>query len=171
MSRRQQVRWGLAVLALVAVVVGLRTFVVTPVRVAGDSMAPTLEGGQVVVVDKLDTDGLSRGDLVVFRSPADGTSAVKRFIGITGDRVVIRDAVLSVNDREVEEPYVDPASIDGLYTPTTTVPEGRVFVLGDNRGHSIDSRNHGPVEIDEVQGRVVVRLWPLGCMDPQEPCQ
>jgi signal peptidase I len=168
---RQRVRWGLGALALVAVVVGLRMFVVAPVRVTGDSMEPTLRGGQVVLVDKLDTDGLSRGDLVVFHSPGDGTSAVKRVIGIPGDRVVIRDAVLSVNDREVQEPYVDPASIDGLYTPTTTVPEGRIFVLGDNRGHSIDSRNHGPVELDEVQGRVVVRLWPLGCLDPQEPCQ
>jgi signal peptidase I len=165
------VRWGLVALALALVVVVLRTFVVAPVRVVGDSMAPTLRGGQVVVVDKLDADALSRGDLVVFRSPGDGTSAVKRVVGVPGDRVVIRDAVLSVNDRSVEEPYVDAASIDGLFTPTTTVPEGSVFVLGDNRAHSIDSRIHGPVDLDEVQGRVVVRLWPLGCPDPHQPCQ
>ena len=87
-----------------------------------------------------------------------------------GDRVVIRDAVLYVDDRPVEEPYVDLPSIDGLYTPTTFVPEDSVFVLGDNRALSIDSRELGPVALDEVEGRVVVRLWPLGCADPAQPC-
>jgi signal peptidase I len=92
-------------------------------------------------------------------------------IGVPGDRVVIRDAVLSVNDRPLVEPYVDRASIDGLYTPTTRVPEGRVFVLGDNRARSIDSREFGPVAVEEVEGRVVLRLWPLGCPDPKRPCR
>ena len=168
MSRRRARRIAVLLVLLAGLVV-VRLVVAAPVRVAGDSMVPTLESGQVVLVDKLRLGDLSRGDLVVFRD-REGSEAVKRVVGLPGDRVVIRDAVLSVNDRPVEEPYVDRASIDGLYTPTTRVPAGTVFVLGDNRARSVDSRELGPVRIDDVDGRIVARLWPLGCVDPVHPC-
>ena len=155
-GRRAFVVLGLMIL----VVVALRLFVATPLRVDGESMSPTLHGGQVVLVDELGLD-LDRGDLVVFADPQ-GSSSVKRVIGIPGDRVVIRDAVLSVNDQPVDEPYVDAASIDGLYTPTTVVPDGHLFVLGDNRARSVDSRAYGPVDLDDVEGKVLLRLWPPG---------
>jgi signal peptidase I len=161
MSHARRRRWAVVLLCVGAAVVALRLFVVTSVRVAGESMAPTLHQGQVLLVDKLGDD-VHRGDLVVFHDPNQGTPSVKRVVGVAGDRVVIRDAVLSVNNREVPEPYVDRASIDGLYTPTTVVPEGHVFVLGDNRARSLDSRVYGPVALDDVDGRVLLRLWPPG---------
>jgi signal peptidase I len=168
MSRRRGRRVAVLLL-LLAALAAARFLVAAPVRVAGESMAPTLHGGQVVLVDRLGLDDLDRGDLVVFHDDEAGRT-VKRVVGLPGDRVVIRDAVLYVDDRPVEEPYVDLPSIDGLYTPTTFVPEDSVFVLGDNRALSIDSRELGPVALDEVEGRVVVRLWPLGCADPAQPC-
>ena len=168
MSRRRGRRVAVLLL-LLAALAAARFLVAAPVRVAGESMAPTLHGGQVVLVDRLGLDGLDRGDLVVFHGDEAGRT-VKRVVGLPGDRVVIRDAVLYVDDRPVEEPYVDLPSIDGLYTPTIFVPEDSVFVLGDNRALSIDSRELGPVALDEVEGRVVVRLWPLGCADPTQPC-
>jgi signal peptidase I len=145
----------------VLIVVALRLFVVTPVRVDGESMSPTLHGGQVVLVDKLGAR-VHRDDLVVFDDPQDGTTSVKRVVAVAGERVVIRDAVLYVDDEPVEEPYVDLDDIDGLYTPTTVVPDRSVFVLGDNRGSSIDSRDYGPVALADVRGKVVLRLWPPG---------
>ncbi len=170
MSRPRQLRRVVVVVALLAALLAVRLFVAAPVRVAGDSMAPTLRGGQVVLIDKLGVEDVARGDLVVFRDPNGDSTSVKRVIGLPGDRVVIRDAVLSVNNERVDEPYVDQASIDGLYTPTTRVPPGSVFVLGDNRARSVDSREFGPVALDEVDGRVVARFWPLGCLDPKRPC-
>jgi signal peptidase I len=170
MSRRRRLLRVGVLLTLAAVLLSVRLLVAAPVRVAGDSMAPTLLGGEVVLIDKLGRDDVARGDLVVFRD-ADGSRSVKRVVGVAGDRVVIRDAVLSVNDEPVVEPYVDPETIDGLYTPTTTVPVGSVFVLGDNRARSIDSRDLGPVPLAEVDGLVVARLWPLGCLDPVRPCR
>jgi signal peptidase I len=171
MSRARRLRLIVVALALVAAVVTVRLFVAFPVRVAGESMEPTLHSGEVVLVDKLAKHDVARGDLVVFHDPEDGAGTVKRVVGLPGDRVTIHDAVLRVNDRPVEEPYVDAASIDGLYTPTTEVPEDSLFLLGDNRALSIDSRAFGPVDLDEVEGRVVVRLWPLGCPDPKSPCR
>ena len=149
---------------LVAVVL-LRTFLVTPVSVSGPSMTPTLDDGQVVLVGRWSPHDVARGDLVVFEDPEDGTSSVKRVVATAGDRVVIRDAQLFVNNTAMEEPYVDRSSIDGLYTPTTRVPEGHVFVLGDNRASSVDSREYGSLRLDAIEGRVVVALWPPAPLD------
>lgn len=141
-------------------VVILRAFVVAPVQVSGPSMSPTLDDGQVVLLAQWDRDRVPRGALVVLADPQDRTRIVKRVVATAGDRVVIRDAQLFVNGSAVEEPYVDRSTIDGLYTPTVRVPAGHVFVLGDNRGSSIDSRTYGPLPLDAVEGRVVMGLWP-----------
>jgi signal peptidase I len=148
---------GVALAALA--VVGLRTEVAEPVRVTGASMAPTLRQGDVVVVSKRDqTPG--RGDLVTLRSPEDGARVVKRVVGVGGDIVAIRDAVLYVNDVLVAEPYVDHESVDALYYGPVTVQVGSVLVLGDARADSIDSRSYGPVPLRDVTGTVIARLWP-----------
>ena len=152
--------WRLPLLVATAVlgVVLLRAYVVEPVRVSSDSMSPTLEQGDVVLVQKVDrTPG--RGDLVTFDSPVDGERNVKRVVGVAGDVVAIRDAVLHVNGRRVEEPYVDLASIDALYYGPVTVPGGTVLVLGDRRAGSIDSRRFGPLPLESLTGVVLVRLW------------
>jgi signal peptidase I len=140
-------------------VVGLRTEVLEPVRVAGVSMAPTLDKGQIVMVNKRDLEP-QRGDLITLRSPENGQRVVKRVIGLGGDVVDIRDAILFVNKVQVKEPYVDHESIDALYYGPVTVAQGSVLVMGDARAASIDSRTYGAVPIQNVTGTVVARLWP-----------
>jgi signal peptidase I len=142
-------------------IVGLRAEVVESVRVDGVSMMPTLTQGDVLVVDKRDRT-LARGDLVTFHSPQKGEPVLKRVVGVGGDVVAIRDAILFVNDVEVNEPYVDHESIDALYYGPLTVHQGSVLVLGDNRANSIDSRVYGEVPLQDVTGTVVAQLWPLG---------
>ena len=156
---------------VVAVLLALRATVATPVRVSSESMEPTLGVGNVVLVSQQppELDALERGDLVTFTSPEDGRRTVKRVVGLPGDSVVIKDSVLFVNDRVVDEPYVDHALIDAYYSRTYTVPEETVFLLGDNRGNSIDSRDYGPVPVDDLLGRVLVRLWPVFRLNAPEP--
>jgi signal peptidase I len=159
-GRRLAVRVALVVLGGLAPALLVRATVAEPLRVSSESMAPTLERGDAVLIDKLRVGQLHRGDLVAFRAPDDGRLALKRVVGLAGDRVAIRDAVLSVDDRPVPEPYVDHSRIDSVYYGPVTVPAGHVLVMGDNRGNSVDSRNYGPVAADRVEGRVLVRLWP-----------
>ena len=149
------------VVAVVAVVAAMRLVAVEPLRVASDSMRPTLDSSDVVLVDKIGprVAGVGRGDLVTFQGE-DGRLALKRVVGVAGDRVAIRDAVLYVGTRPVREPYVDYSRIDGVFYGPVTVPDGHVLVLGDNRGSSVDSRAYGPVPVERLRGRVVLGLWP-----------
>jgi signal peptidase I len=160
-----------ALLALLGVLLVLRAEVATPVRIASASMSPTFDAGDVVLVSQRPPAlaDLDRGDLVTFVSPEDGERTLKRVIGLPGDSLVIKDSVLYVNDRVVDEPYVDHAAIDAYYSRTYQVPEGRVFLLGDNRGNSVDSRDYGPVEVDDLLGRAVLRLWPMVRLNEPEP--
>ena len=153
----------LAGLALLAALVLLRTVVAAPVRVASASMLPTFAAGDVVLVSQRppDLSGIDRGDLVTFPSPDDGRLALKRVIGLPGDSLVILDSELYVNDHRVPEPYVNHRLIDAYYSRTYKVPAGTVFVLGDNRGNSVDSRDYGPLPADSLHGRVLFRLWPV----------
>jgi len=141
----------------------LRATLFAPVRVASASMMPTYAAGDVVLVSERPPhlSDIDRGDLVTFRSPEDGHAALKRVIGLPGDSLVIRDSVLYVNERRVREPYVNHRLIDAYYSRTYTVPAASVFVLGDNRGNSVDSRDYGPISADELLGRPLFRLWPV----------
>ena len=154
---------GLAALAVVALV-AVRFLVAEPFRVASTSMEPTLSAGDSVLVDKraYGDDGPRRGDLVVFRAPADDDVTLKRVVGVGGDRVAIEDGLLVVNGRRPAEPYTDPEAIDSVFFGPVRVPPGTVFVLGDNRFDSDDSRDYGPVAVGEVIGRVRARIWPPG---------
>ena len=95
---------------------------------------------------------------MTFPSPQDGGQTIKRVVAVAGQSVAIQDAELVVDGRTVDEPYVDHASIDGVYTATVTVPDGMVFVMGDHRETSIDSRAYGPIPTTAINGRL---LWDL----------
>lgn len=137
---------------------GARTYVVRPLTVSSSSMSPTLCPGDRILVRLWDSglEELHRGDLVVF--DAEGSPVVKRVVGLPGDDVEIRDALLVVNQRRVSEPYVDHASIDALYYGPVRVPDDTVLVLGDERAGSVDSREYGPVHASQLVGRVVWRF-------------
>ncbi len=147
---------GAAVL-IVLFVAGLLP--VEAVRVSSDSMAPTVRNGDQLLVEHSPAD-LRRGDLVVIDDPDGSGLLVKRLIGLGGDRFAIEDGVVVVNGAALVEPYTDRTRIDGVYVGPLTVAPGQLYVLGDNRGESVDSRDFGPVPDTTVIGRVTIRLWP-----------
>lgn len=174
--RRRIVRRSLGV-AAVGLLVGSH-WVVEPVRVTSDSMTPTLHSGDRVLLLRSPWSGaVGRGDVVVIgpqwaeRAAAasgaagdgDGSSYVKRVVAVAGDVVALDDGALVVNGVHAVEPWMDAAaleSMDGVWFGPVTVPEGSVYVLGDDRADSIDSRDLGPVPLTDVDGRVVTP-WPL----------
>jgi signal peptidase I len=150
------------VLVIVAALALARFFVAEPFRIDSGSMEPTLRAGDRVLVDKraYRDEPPRRGDLVAFRAPRTGDVTLKRAIGLPGDTVAIEDGVLVVNGRRQSESYADPDAIDSVYFGPARVPARSVFVLGDNRADSIDSRRFGPVAQRSLIGRVEFRLWP-----------
>lgn len=145
------------------------TLFIKPTLVRGDSMVPTLHENDYLIINKIEykISKPENGDVVVFKSDLaqeDGTNKnlVKRIIGVPGDKVVIKDGNVYVNDTKLEETYLE----EETYTEgevDLTVPEGKLFVLGDNRKISLDSRSElvGLVDIDTLEGKVFVRLYPF----------
>lgn len=131
---------------------------VEPLQVVSSSMDPTLNPGDHVIVDKLSTRWREPkvGDLVVFRDPQGSELVVKRVVALGGQTVALEDAVLVVDGQPRHEPQVDLTRIDSTYFGPVTVPPGAVFVLGDNRAESIDSRTYGAVPHDELVGTVLL---------------
>jgi signal peptidase I len=155
----------IVLLLVVAALLATGTFLAEPMRVTSSSMTPTLRAGDHVLVDKsaYRHSGPARRDLVVFNAPPGAAEAgrlLKRVVAVARDEVAIEDGALVVNRAVVVEPAIDTSRIDGVYYGPVTVPPGTVFVLGDNRADSIDSRNFGPVSTPRVLGRVALRLWP-----------
>ena len=155
--RRRSLVAGLAVVA--AVVAG-RFTVCDPVRISSASMAPTVCTGDVVVIDHLaPRRGVAINDVVTFAHPTEGTEQIKRVVAAGGQSVAIADGLVLVDGKVVVEPYVDAASIDGVYFGPVTVPDGTVFVMGDAREFSVDSRSFGAIPVGAVEGRMVGTLW------------
>ena len=151
----------------------IQTFVARPYCVHQQSMERTLEPDQCLLIDKLTPHfgPYDRGDIVVFDPPTgwvtdgDGTPYVKRVIGIGGDAVEVRsDGFVYVNATKLDEPYL--FATGGQPQPTTVtgtwhVPDGELFVMGDHREVSADSRLFGPVPVSAVIGRAWLRYLPL----------
>jgi len=160
----------------------IQNFIAQPYQVKQQSMERTLEPDQYVLVDKLTPrfDAYARGEIIVFTPPedwsqGDGTPFIKRIIGIGGDTIEIRDGQVYVNGVALEETYLY-AGATGIPEPTLTtidpplwdVPIGELFVMGDHRSHSADSRAFGPIPVDSVVGRAWLRYWPfetIGILD------
>ncbi|WP_306335865.1 signal peptidase I [Streptomyces sp. KL118A] len=145
-------------------------FLYQPYTVPTGSMTPTIGSGDRVLAQRIDGDEVRRGDVVVFEQSTWGDlPMVKRVVGVGGDRIACcKDGKLTVNGKEVAEPYLPEgkgAAATGI--PTTTVPKGRLFLLGDERSGSLDSSvhlgdgEHGSVPRDAVQARVDAVAWPM----------
>ena len=167
----------IGVALLIAFVV--RGFVLQQFYISGPSMESTMFQNNRVLVNKLSyrLHEVHRGDVVVFdRVTTDGVEVqhddlIKRVIGVAGDSVSIANCVVSVNGNEVEEPYLNDYDIaqanleDRCRLPdmvSTIVEPGHLFVMGDNRPQSFDSRMFGTIEEDLVVGRAFLIIWPLG---------
>jgi signal peptidase I len=144
----------------------VRPVIAAPFYVGSESMVPTLEVWDRVLINKLayDLDEPERGDIVLFRSPDGGEDPlIKRVVGLPGDTIAVRHDRLYVNGELQREPYVND-EYRKLQTPygPREVPKGHVFVMGDNRGNSQDSRVFGPVPEENLIGKALFRFWPPG---------
>jgi signal peptidase I len=140
----------------------LNMFVVQPTKVRGESMEPTLHTNEYLLVEKLSYHRRSprRGDVVVFKYPRDEEeNFIKRVIAVPGEVVEIVSGRVYVNGEPIVEPYLLQLPRESM--PPTKIPEGKLFVLGDNRLNSNDSRSFGMVSMDEVLGRAWLRYWPI----------
>jgi len=150
----------------------VQNFVAQPFQVKGESMEHSFEPDDYVLVDKLSPrwDPYSRGDVVVLQPPdgweVERTPFIKRVIGVAGDTIQVKDGQVFVNGTALDEPYLF-ADADGTRQSTTSdepqwiVPDNDVFVMGDHRQASADSRLFGPIPVASVLGRALIRYWPL----------
>jgi signal peptidase I len=171
---------------------GIQAFLVKPFRIPSESMVPTLEVGQRVLVDRLTKNfgDYERGDVLVFKPPrgADNgvnacgvqkpprapcprpteeqsdTNFIKRVVGVGGDRLSVRAGRVYINGRPLDEPYarLDDSCPICNLPEDITIPEDHYFMMGDNRGASADSREWGPVPDDWVIGQAFATYWPPG---------
>ena len=151
-------RWtrtaGIAVAVVVGVVVALFVFVFDVYTVEGGSMEPGLPNGSRIVVNRW--GGADVDDLAVVRVDrfSDSMASVKRVVAVAGDEIAYDECVLFRNGEPVDEPYVADIERCGGSIEATVVPPGHLYVLGDNRAMSMDSRAFGPIPIDDVVGTV-----------------
>jgi signal peptidase I len=152
---------------IVVVVIPIRLFVVSPFVVDGESMHPTFENLNYLIVDELvyDFEAPARGDVIVFRYPGDPSIFyIKRIIGLPGETVSINHGIVTITTVDgkqltLSEPYV--INEDVTYTKSVTLNPETYFVMGDNRPNSSDSRVWGPLPRNDIIGRVDLRLLPL----------
>jgi signal peptidase I len=154
---------------LVALVV--KVFLFQAFVIPSESMVPTLEVGDRVLVNKLSyhLHDIHRGDVVVFQrppaavTPGDDSDLIKRVIGLPGDRVEGAGGVVRVNGRRLDEGYLPATAVTHDFDKVV-VGDHEIFVMGDNRQNSRDSRFFGPVPTNLVLGRAFARVWPLGAL-------
>ena len=150
-------------IVIVVVVVLIRSFLVTPVIVSGDSMVPTLNDGQILLLNKINyrLNDIKRFDVVVIR--LDNKEIIKRVIGLPGEKVAYIDNVLYINDKAIENDYnfeTDDFSLETICN-CEYIPDGKYVVLGDNRRISADSRIMGLIDEKNIEGSVEASLWPI----------
>jgi signal peptidase I len=174
---------GVVVVAIVVAVL-LRTFVVATYSIPSGSMEPTLQIGDRIVVDKLSYHfhGVDRTNIVVFSTPSNEGCAgppvadlVKRVIGLPGEIISLHDGNVYINGRFLPEPFLPPDVRHDTYPSPNSgayvlnhpyrIPAGDVYVMGDNRPDSCDSRYWGPIPESTIVGKVDLRIWPLSRID------
>lgn len=166
---RNAIEWSAVIVGALVVALLIKTFLLQAFYIPSESMEPTLEVGDRVLVNKLSYDfhDVNRGDLVVFHRPETDPSddeaikdLIKRVVGLPGETVESIDGHVYIDGQPLEEPYV-PDGVTTTMPGPVTVPEGQVFVMGDNRENSSDSRVFGPISQDLIIGRAFLRVWPL----------
>ena len=186
-SMKRFLEWGAVILGALLVAFLIKTFLMQAYFIPSSSMAPTLQVGDRVLVNKLSykVGDIGRGDLVVFKRPANENSAqtdlIKRVIGLEGELIEILDGRIYITESSSSvrqlllEPYLSSNTLTvGIFENTDVcevstetsclIPDNHIFVLGDNRGGSRDSRFFGPIDEDMVVGRAFIRLWPISSL-------
>lgn len=147
---------------IILVVVFIRTFVITPVRVQGSSMVPTLHDGEILLLKKFEQN-YDRFDIVVLEHSND--KLIKRIIGLPGEHVAYTDNELYINGEKIEEDFISDdlqfEDFDIILLGNSKIPENTYLVIGDNRNNSTDSRVIGFIEKDSILGTSNFRLFPF----------
>jgi signal peptidase I len=141
----------------------VRPFVMEAFWIPSGSMIPTLKIGDRVLVNKFIYRFTEprRGDIIVFESVDNSNEdLIKRVVGLPGDKIAVRGGKLFVNGKPQREPYTYKKLPDRSFFAKTTVPKDHVFVMGDNRGNSADSRVFGPLPEKNIEGEAFLRFWP-----------
>lgn len=141
---------------IVVVVVLIRSFIATPVRVDGDSMNKTFKNGDILILYKLSE--IKRFDVIVLHEEKDNEKIIKRVIGMPGDTVAIKDGEIYINDEKIDDEYAYGMTSD---YDRITLKSDEYFILGDNRLISKDSRYFGPIKEKEIKGKVIFRIFPF----------
>lgn len=165
---RSIVEWIVVVGGALVIALVIKTFLLQAFYIPSSSMVSTLNIGDRVLVNKLSYrfGDVSRGDIIVFERPAgeadsEITDLIKRVVGLPGDVVEGQNGRVLVNGEPLDESYLDDGVTTGDFD-AIEVPADHLFMMGDNRGDSRDSRFFGPIPEDSVVGRAFFRVWPLG---------
>ncbi|OEH93814.1 signal peptidase I [Bacillus solimangrovi] len=172
-TKSESREWIKAFIIAIALAAIIRYFLFAPIIVDGESMVPTLQDQDRMIVNKVNYSigEPQRFDVVVFEATED-EDYIKRVIGLPGDHVAYKDDVLYINGEPIDEPYLDELKkeIEGNLTFDFTleeltgfdvVPDGELFVLGDNRRPSVDSRLIGTIPMDKIIGEAQIVYWPI----------
>lgn len=150
----------------IIIVLVVAIYIIGLQQIVGNSMEPTLSNGEVLLIDKLTTNflKLKRGDIISFYFE-DTKYLVKRVIGLPGEKVEIKDNKIYINDQIIED-YVNNIEMNDFILDElgyTKIPDNMYFVLGDNRGDSLDSRDYrvGLIKKEDIVGKKITRIWPL----------
>lgn len=145
------------IVILIALII--KFYIVTPIRVNGRSMLPTLTNKDIMILNEIGfyTKGLKRFDIVVINYP--GEKLIKRVIGLPGEKVEFKNNKLYINDKLIEEPFEHTSTDDFILDGK--VPENHYFVVGDNRLESVDSRRLGTFPKSKIQGKTNFVLYPF----------
>ena len=169
--------WIWSFIVAFIIVGGVYFFLGRPFTVSGASMYPTLHNGDRMVLSKV--GDVHRFDVVILKAPDENVEYIKRVIGMPGDTVEMKSGVLYINGKKVDQPFINTEALakqtvfmndftlESL-TGESKVPEGKYFVLGDNRGVSKDSRMIGFIDRSAIEGKAVFTIWPFGRIGGQK---
>lgn len=164
--KKEMISWVKSIGLALGIVFICRQFIFSPTIVLGESMSPTFENSDRIIISK--TSKIEHFDMITFRAPDENENYIKRVIGLPGDHVQMKNDILYINEKRYDEPYLQIKKEKLLPGEKLTedfdekvVPEGHYFVLGDNRRVSKDSRIFGYIHKDSVQGEVKFRFYPI----------
>lgn len=158
-----------SIVVMLAVMVMIYLFVMSPQEIDGASMEPNFHDGEYILTNKIEykLNVPQRGDVVIFKSPINPQrDYIKRIVALPGERIRLSHNTIYINDQPLHEPYIPENiyTVQGSYLKDNNeivIPQDKYFVLGDNRQHSSDSREFGPIEKTEFIGKAYLRYWPF----------